>query len=144
MVIIDGGAGHLKAASDVFADLGISNIRLAAIAKGPNRNAGEEVFYTTTRPKFSLERNDPTLYFMQRLRDEAHRYAITNHRAKRSRKIYQSVLDEIPGIGSKRKRALLHHFGSSRAVERAGIADLETVQGISFRMAQDIYNFFRS
>lgn len=144
LVIIDGGAGHLKAASDVFADLGISNIRLAAIAKGPNRNAGEEVFYTTTRPKFSLERNDPTLYFMQRLRDEAHRYAITNHRAKRSRKIYQSVLDEIPGIGSKRKRALLHHFGSSRAVERAGIADLETVQGISFRMAQDIYNFFRS
>lgn len=144
LVLIDGGAGHLQTASQVFADLGISDVGLAAIAKGPDRNAGRETFHVPGRAAFSLERNDPVLYFLQRLRDEAHRYAIGSHRAKRSRKIGRSALDEITGIGAKRKRALLLHFGSARAVERAGLADLEAVKGISRGVAQTIYDHFHS
>ncbi len=143
LVLIDGGAGHMKTARQVFADLGVTDVALAAIAKGPDRNAGRETFHVPGKPPFSLEPNDPVLYFLQRLRDEAHRYAIGSHRAKRSRKLGRSVLDDIPGIGAKRKRALLHHFGSARAVERAGLADLEAVEGISQGVAKSVHDHFR-
>ena len=144
LVLIDGGAGHLRTARRVFDDLGVANVALAAIAKGPERNAGRETFHVQGRPAFSLEPNDPVLYFLQRLRDEAHRYAIGGHRARRSRRLGRSALDEIPGIGAKRKRALLHHFGSARSVERAGLADLEAVEGISRQVAKSIYDHFHS
>ena len=142
LVLIDGGAGHLRTARRVFDDLGVADVALAAIAKGPERNAGRETFHVQGRPAFSLEPNDPVLYFLQRLRDEAHRYAIGGHRARRSRRLGRSALDEIPGIGAKRKRALLHHFGSARSVERAGLADLEAVEGISRQVAKSIYDHF--
>ena len=144
LVLIDGGAGHLRTARRVFDDLGVADVALAAIAKGPERNAGRETFHVQGRPAFSLEPNDPVLYFLQRLRDEAHRYAIGGHRARRSRRLGRSALDEIPGIGAKRKRALLHHFGSARSVERAGLADLEAVEGISRQVAKSIYDHFHS
>ncbi|MBT5660432.1 MAG: excinuclease ABC subunit UvrC [Rhodospirillaceae bacterium] len=142
LVLIDGGAGHLSAAQTVLADLGIEGLPTLAIAKGPERNAGRERFFMTGTPPFSLEKRDPVLYFLQRLRDEAHRYAIGSHRSKRSSAISRSVLDEIPGIGSARKRALLLHFGSARNVSRAGLADLEKVPGISHAMAKKIYGHF--
>jgi excinuclease ABC subunit C len=142
LVLIDGGIGHMHTAQHVFADLGITDVGLAAIAKGPHRNAGQETFHVQGKEAFSLEPNDPVLYFLQRLRDEAHRYAIGSHRAKRSKKISRSTLDEISGIGAKRKRALLHHFGSARSVEQAGLADLEAVEGISDRVAKAIYDHF--
>lgn len=144
LVLIDGGAGHLRTAQRVFDDLGVADVALAAIAKGPERNAGRETFHVQGKPAFSLEPNDPVLYFLQRLRDEAHRYAIGGHRAKRSRGLGRSVLDEVPGIGAKRKRALLHHFGSARSVGRAGLADLEAVEGISRQVAKSIYDHFHS
>ena len=144
LVLIDGGAGHLRTARRVFDDLGVADVALAAIAKGPERNAGRETFHVQGRPAFSLEPNDPVLYFLQRLRDEAHRYAIGGHRARRSRRLGRSALDEIPGIGAKRKRALLHHFGSARSVECAGLADLEAVEGISRQVAKSIYDHFHS
>tara|TARA_Y100001960_G_scaffold315389_1_gene380847 strand:- start:3038 stop:4813 length:1776 start_codon:yes stop_codon:yes gene_type:complete len=142
LVLIDGGAGHLRTAQLVFADLGIADVGLATIAKGPQRNAGQETLHVQGKEIFSLEPNDPVLYFLQRLRDEAHRYAIGGHRAKRSKKIGHSTLDEISGIGAKRKRALLHHFGSARSVEQAGLNDLEAVEGISDRVAMVIYDYF--
>jgi len=142
LVLIDGGAGQLKAALDVFADLGVANVAVASIAKGPDRNAGREEFYLPGRTPFSLEPNDPVLYFLQRLRDEAHHFAIAAHRRKRSAAIGVSPLDVVPGIGAKRKRALLHHFGSAKAVEQAGLADLEKVPGISHAVAQVIYDHF--
>ena len=142
LVLIDGGTGHLHTAQQVFADLGVSDVGLAAIAKGPHRNAGRETLHVPGKAAFSLEPNDPVLYFLQRLRDEAHRYAIGSHRAKRSQKIGRSTLDEISGIGTKRKRALLHHFGSARSVEQAGLADLEAVEGISNGVAKAIYDHF--
>ena len=144
LVLIDGGAGHLTTAQRVFDDLGVADVAMAAIAKGPERNAGRETFHVQGKPAFSLEPNDPVLYFLQRLRDEAHRYAIGGHRAKRSRGLGRSVLDEVPGIGAKRKRALLHHFGSARSVGRAGLADLEAVEGISRQVAKSIYDHFHS
>lgn len=144
LVLIDGGAGHLRTVQRVFDDLGVADVALAAIAKGPERNAGRETFHIQGKPAFSLEPNDPVLYFLQRLRDEAHRYAIGGHRAKRSRGLGRSVLDEVPGIGAKRKRALLHHFGSARSVGRAGLADLEAVEGISRQVAKSIYDHFHS
>ncbi len=142
LVLIDGGQGQLAAASAVFADLGIDDVVLASIAKGPDRNAGRERFFVPGRPPFSLESNDPVLYFLQRLRDEAHRFAIGTHRARRSKAIGQSALDEVPGVGARRKKELLHHFGSSREVANAGLADLEGVAGISKAMAKKIYDHF--
>ncbi len=144
LVILDGGQGQLGAACQVFADLGIEDVALVAIAKGPDRNAGRERFFMPSRPPFSLEPRDPVLYFLQRLRDEAHRFAIGTHRAKRSKLIGQSLLDEIPGIGAKRKKALLLHFGSARSVARAGLADLEQVTGISRAVAKKIYDHFHA
>jgi excinuclease ABC subunit C len=142
LVLIDGGAGHLTAAQEVFADLGLDGVELAAIAKGRQRHAGREVLHQPGRPALTLEPRDPVLYFLQRLRDEAHRFAIGSHRAKRAQKLARSILDEVPGIGPRRKRALLNHFGSARAVAGAGLADLEQVEGISGTVASAIYDHF--
>jgi excinuclease ABC subunit C len=142
LVLIDGGQGQLTAAQQVFAELGIEDLPIASIAKGPDRNAGRERFFMPGRPPFSLEPRDPVLYFLQRLRDEAHRFAIGAHRAKRAKAIGRSPLDEIPGIGAKRKHALLHHFGSARAVARAGLAEIERVTGISRTVAKKVYGHF--
>jgi len=142
LVLIDGGQGQLGVALEVLDELGITELPLVSIAKGPDRNAGRERFFMPGREPFGLEPKDPVLYFLQRLRDEAHRFAIGTHRARRTKAIGQSVIDEIPGIGPARKRALLHHFGSARAVERAGLADLEAVEGISEAVAKKIYDHF--
>ena len=142
LVVIDGGLGQLGIARKVLADLGVDDVALVGIAKGPDRNAGRETFHLPDREPFTLEPRDPVLYFMQRLRDEAHRFAIGAHRAKRSKVLGKSALDEIPGIGARRKRALLHHFGSARGVERAGLEDLEAVPGVSGAMAKKIYDHF--
>lgn len=142
LVLIDGGRGQLNAALQVFADLGVEDVTLVGISKGPDRNAGREHFHLPDQPDFSLDHKDPVLYFLQRLRDEAHRWAIGSHRARRSKAISQSLLDDIPGIGAQRKKALLHHFGSARDVSTAGLADLEAVEGISGAMAKKIYDHF--
>jgi excinuclease ABC subunit C len=142
VVLIDGGAGQLSAARDVMNDLGVQDVKLVAIAKGPDRDAGREWLHTDGMEPFQLPPRDPVLYFLQRLRDEAHRFAITTHRAGRSKAIRQSELDEIQGIGSGRKRALLNHFGSSRGVKMAGLADLEAAPGISHEIARRVYAHF--
>lgn len=144
LVLIDGGQGQLSVALQVMADLGISGVPLAAIAKGPDRNAGRERFFMENRSPFSLETGDPVSYFLQRIRDEAHRFAITSHRARRSRAISANPLDAISGIGAKRKKALLLHFGSAKAVAEAGVADLQKVAGISKAAALKIYGFFHA
>lgn len=142
LLLIDGGLGQLNAARGVLAELGIEDVPLVGIAKGPDRDAGRERFFLPDRPPFSLEPRDPVLYFLQRLRDEAHRFAIGTHRAKRSKALGASPLDEVPGIGTARKRSLLNHFGSAREVSRAGLADLEAVPGISHAVARRIYDHF--
>jgi excinuclease ABC subunit C len=144
LVLIDGGQGQLTAAQAALAELGIDDVAIAGIAKGPDRNAGRERFFLPGRPPFSLEPRDPVLYFLQRLRDEAHRFAIGAHRAKRAKAIGQSPLDEIAGIGARRKHALLHHFGSARAVARAGLAEIERVSGISKTVAKKVYDHFHA
>jgi excinuclease ABC subunit C len=143
LVLIDGGTGQLKVAVELFAELGIDDVELVAVSKGADRDAGRERFHRPDRPSFTLPPNDPLLYFLQRLRDEAHRFAIGSHRARRSRAIGASPLDDIPGVGAARKRALLNHFGSARAVSEAGLADLEAVKGVSRAMAKKIYDHFR-
>jgi excinuclease ABC subunit C len=142
LVLIDGGAGQLSSVMQVMAELGIRDVAIASIAKGPDRNAGRERFFLPGKAPFSLDPRDPVLYFLQRLRDEAHRFAIGTHRAKRAKAIGQSLLDDIPGIGARRKKALLLHFGSARTVARAGLAELERVDGISTRVAKKIYEHF--
>ena len=142
LAVVDGGPGQLSAASDVLADLGIESLALVCIAKGPDRRAGRERFYMAGREPFTLRPDDPVLYFMQRLRDEAHRFAIGAHRARRTRAIRRSPLDEINGIGARRKRALLNHFGSASGVAKAGLVDLETVEGISKTVARRVYDHF--
>jgi len=143
LVLIDGGAGHISVAKDVLAELGLSDIPLVGVAKGPDRDAGREHFHTPDQsPAFMLPGRDPVLYFVQRLRDEAHRFAIGSHRAKRSKSISANPLDDIDGIGPTRKRALMKHFGSAKAVSRAGVSDLSTVHGISADMARKIHDFF--
>jgi excinuclease ABC subunit C len=144
LVLIDGGLGQLNAARQVMADLGVADVPLVAVAKGPDRNAGRERFFQYGKEPLSLEARDPVLYFLQRLRDEAHRFAIGAHRQKRAKAIGSSPLDEIAGIGALRKKALLHHFGSARAVAAAGLADLERVQGISKIVAKKIYDHFHA
>jgi excinuclease ABC subunit C len=127
----------------VLADLGLNDIRVMGVAKGPDRDAGREHFHIPGRPApIMLEPRDPVLYFVQRLRDEAHRFAIGTHRAKRSKAMSVNPLDEIEGIGPTRKRALMKHFGSAKAVSRASVSDLATVNGISAEMARKIYDFF--
>jgi excinuclease ABC subunit C len=142
LILVDGGAGQLSVAMAVLDELGIGDVAVAAIAKGPDRNAGRERFFVPGKPPFSLDPRDPILYFLQRLRDEAHRFAIGTHRARRAKSIGHSLLDDIPGIGAGRKKALLHHFGSARTVARAGLAELERVDGISKRVAKKIYEHF--
>ncbi|HVJ54756.1 MAG TPA: excinuclease ABC subunit UvrC [Aliidongia sp.] len=144
LVLIDGGAGQLAVAEEVLQQLAIEDLAIASIAKGPDRNAGRERFFVPGKPPFSLEPRDPVLYFLQRLRDEAHRFAIGTHRARRQKAIGQSPLDEVGGIGPARKRALLHHFGSAREVARAGLADLEQAPGISSTVAKKIYEHFHT
>jgi len=142
LVLIDGGLGQLNVAQGVFDELGIDDISIGAIAKGPDRNAGRERFFLPGRAPFSLDPRDSVLYFLQRLRDEAHRFAIGTHRAKRTKALGSSPLDEIVGIGARRKRALLHHFGSARAVARAGLGELERVAGISKTVAKKVHDHF--
>jgi excinuclease ABC subunit C len=143
LVLIDGGAGQLSAAHAVLEEMGLQDrIALVSIAKGPRRNAGLERFFIHGQPPLSPDPRAPVMFFLQRLRDEAHRYAIGTHRAKRAAALTTSPLDEIEGIGSKRKKALLHHFGSARGVAQAGLADLMAVDGISEAMAAKIYGHF--
>jgi excinuclease ABC subunit C len=144
LLLIDGGAGQLSAAQEVLAALGLHGMAITGIAKGPDRNAGRERFFMPGKQPFSLPPNDPVLYFVQRLRDEAHRFAIGSHRAKRKKAMSETSLDDIPGIGPSRRRALLRHFGSAKSVSRAGLPDLRAVPGISAAMAQQIYNYFHS
>lgn len=145
VVIIDGGKGQLSVAADILEECGVLNdLCLIAIAKGPDRHAGREVIYQTEGPPVRLGEKDALLHYLQRLRDEAHRFAIGAHRSRRAKDIKKSPLDEIPGIGPARKKALLTHFGSARGVSRAGLEDLEKVDGISGAVAERIYGFFRS
>ena len=141
LILIDGGKGQLGIARKVMAELGL-DIPLIGIAKGPDRNAGREQFFMPERDVFNLPPNSPVLYYLQRLRDEAHRFAIGGHRIKRKKDIRANPLDDISGIGAKRKKALLHHFGSAKAVMRASLADLIRVEGISAGIAQHIYDHF--
>jgi excinuclease ABC subunit C len=142
LVLIDGGRGQLSAAQETLAALGITDVPLVAIAKGPDRDAGLETFFMAGREPFKLKPRDPVLYFVQRLRDEAHRFAVGSHRIRRRRDIREAGLQEIPGIGPTRKRALLHHFGTLKAIERAALEDLAKVPGISAETAHKIYDFF--
>jgi excinuclease ABC subunit C len=142
LVLIDGGAGQLSATQAVMEELGVADIKLVAIAKGPDRDAGREWFFTPGREPFQLPPRDPVLYFLQRLRDEAHRFAISTHRNARSKKLTTSELDDVPGIGSARKKALLMHFGSARGVKGAGLKDLEAVGGINRATARAVYAYF--
>ncbi len=142
LLLIDGGAGQLSAVQGVMTELGLEDIPVVGIAKGPDRNAGREWFHLPGRDPFQLPERDPVLYFLQRLRDEAHRFAITTHRAGRAKKLVTSELDEVPGIGAARKKALLAHFGSAREVKNAGLKDLEAVTGINRTTARAVYAFF--
>jgi excinuclease ABC subunit C len=142
LVLIDGGAGQLNAAREILVELGITDVPMVAIAKGPDRDAGRETFHMPGRPAFKLPPRDPVLYFVERLRDEAHRFAIGSHRQRRRRDIREAGLQEIAGIGPTRKRALLRHFGTLKAIERASVADLRQVAGVSDETARRIYDFF--
>ena len=142
LVVVDGGRGQLTAAQETLAALGITDIPLLAVAKGPDRDAGLETFFVPGREPFKLKPRDPVLYFVQRLRDEAHRFAVGSHRVRRRRDIREAGLQEIPGIGPTRKRALLHHFGTLKAIERAALSDLAKVPGISAETARKVYDFF--
>jgi excinuclease ABC subunit C len=142
LVMIDGGPGQLSVACQVFADLGVEDVALVSISKGPDRDAGREHFYMPGKEPFRLDPRSPVLYYLQRLRDEAHRFVIGGHRKKRSAAIGANPLDEIGGVGAGRKRALLQHFGSARAVSAASVTDLAAVQGVSETLARKIYDFF--
>jgi len=142
LLLIDGGAGQVSAVGEILAQLGIDDIPYIGVAKGEDRDAGKEEFHRPGVRPFALKRNDPVLYFIQRLRDEAHRFAIGTHRRKRAKAMGATPLDEVPGIGPTRKRALLAHFGSAKAVSRAALGDLKSVNGISSAMAETIYHFF--
>jgi excinuclease ABC subunit C len=144
LLLIDGGAGQVSAVAEIMAELGVDDVPFIGVAKGIDRDQGKEEFYRVGEPVFALQRNDPVLYFVQRLRDEAHRWAIGAHRAKRSKAIGATPLDDVPGVGAGRKRALLAHFGSAKAVSRAGVEDLKAVDGISEAMAQTIHDFFHA
>lgn len=142
LLLIDGGAGQVSAVAEIMSELGVEDIPMVGVAKGIDRDAGKEEFHRPGERPFALQRNDPVLYFIQRLRDEAHRWAIGAHRAKRAKAVSVTPLDDIPGIGATRKRALLQHFGSAKAVARAGLSDLQAVEGISEAMAKTIADYF--
>jgi len=141
LVLIDGGKGQYSSARETLNELGLNEIPVIAIAKGKFRNSGNETFFHNGKD-YKFAKNDPTLFFLQRIRDEAHRFAISAHRAKRKKGISRSMLDQIKGIGSIRKRALLNHFGSARAVESAGLDEIKSVEGVEEKVAKKIYNFF--
>ena len=143
LLLIDGGAGQVSAVRDILREWGVDDIAMIGVAKGVDRDAGKEEFYRTGKPVMALRHNDPVLYFVQRLRDEAHRFAIGAHRAKRAKANMKNPLDDIDGIGPKRKKALLVHFGSAKAVTRANLVDLKAVEGVSDAMAEIIYNHFQ-
>jgi len=144
LVIIDGGRGQLNAVREIFEELGLTEVALLAVAKGPDRDAGRETLFMPDREPLKLEPRDPVLYFIQRLRDEAHRFVIGSHRKLRKKDIREAGLQEIPGIGPSRKRALLHHFGTLKEIERASIADLGKVPGVSAESARKIFEFFHA
>ncbi len=144
LILIDGGPGQLSAVLEVFKESGVEGITIAAISKGPDRDAGRENFHMPGRQPFMLEPNHPVLFYLQRLRDEAHRFAIGSHRARRAKAIVENPLDAIDGIGARRKRALLLHFGSAKAVKNASAADLAAVEGVSEALARRIYDHFRA
>jgi excinuclease ABC subunit C len=144
LVIIDGGRGQLNAVREIFEGLGLAQVTLMAVAKGPDRDAGRETLFMPDREALKLEPRDPVLYFIQRLRDEAHRFVIGSHRKLRKKDIREAGLQEIPGIGPSRKRALLHHFGTLKEIERASVADLGKVPGISAESARKIFDFFHT
>jgi excinuclease ABC subunit C len=143
LLLIDGGAGQVSAVRDIMREWGVDDIAMIGVAKGVDRDAGKEEFYRTGKPVMALRHNDPVLYFVQRLRDEAHRFAIGTHRAKRAKANMKNPLDDIDGVGPKRKKALLAHFGSAKAVTRANLVDLKAVEGVSDAMAEIIYNHFQ-
>jgi excinuclease ABC subunit C len=142
LLLIDGGAGQVSAVIEILDAHGIADLPVIGVAKGIDRDAGKEEFHRPGRRPFALRRGDPVLYFIQRLRDEAHRFAIGTHRAKRAKSVAATPLDDIPGVGATRKRALLAHFGSAKAVSRAAMADLKAVEGISDALAETIHDFF--
>ncbi len=144
LLLIDGGAGQVSAVAEIMAELGVEDVPFIGVAKGVDRDAGKEEFHRTGQRPFALRHNDPVLYFVQRLRDEAHRFAIGAHRQKRAKAVGATPLDEIAGVGATRKRALLAHFGSAKAVSRANLADLKAVNGISEGLAEKIYDFFQN
>ena len=141
LVLIDGGKGQYSVAREAMNELGLHEIPIVAIAKGKQRNSGNETFFHNGK-EFKFEKNDPTLFFLQRIRDESHRFAISAHRAKRKKGISKSLLDQIEGIGAVRKRSLLNHFGSARAVESASLDEIKSVEGVEEKVAKKIYNFF--
>ena len=143
-MLIDGGLGQLNAVLETFTELGLTpdDVTLVSIAKGPDRDAGREKFFRPNKAPFMLPETAPVLYYLQRLRDEAHRWAIGAHRSKRSADIKKNPLDEIEGIGPARKKAILHRFGSAKGVAKAKLSDIATVDGVSQALAERIYNFF--
>ena len=142
LLLIDGGAGQVSAVAEIMTEYGVSDIPMVGVAKGVDRDAGKEEFYRPGTNVFALRHNDPVLYFIQRMRDEAHRFAIGTHRAKRAKAVGATPLDDVPGVGATRKRALLAHFGSAKAVSRANLSDLKAVDGVSDALAETIYAFF--
>ncbi len=142
LLLIDGGAGQVSAVASIMREYGVEDIPMVGVAKGVDRDAGKEEFYRTGNRPFALRHNDPVLYFIQRMRDEAHRFAIGTHRAKRSKAVGATPLDDVPGVGAARKRALLAHFGSAKAVARANLTDLKAVDGVSGALAEKIYDYF--
>ena len=143
LLLIDGGAGQVSAVDEILIDLGVEDVPMVGVAKGVDRDHGKEEFHRMGQMPFALRRGDPVLYFVQRLRDEAHRFAIGAHRAKRSKAVGATPLDDVPGVGATRKRALLAHFGSAKAVSRAALSDLKAVDGISDALAETIYGYFQ-
>ena len=142
LLLIDGGAGQVSAVAEIMAEHGVEDIPMVGVAKGVDRDHGKEEFHRVGQRPFALRRNDPVLYFIQRMRDEAHRFAIGTHRAKRAKAVGATPLDDVPGVGATRKRALLAHFGSAKAVSRANLSDLKAVEGISGALAETIYDYF--
>ncbi|MEP6267605.1 MAG: excinuclease ABC subunit UvrC [Paracoccaceae bacterium] len=142
LLLIDGGAGQVSAVAEIMAEYGVEDIPMIGVAKGVDRDAGKEEFHRVGLRPMALRHNDPVLYFVQRMRDEAHRFAIGTHRAKRAKSTMANPLDDIPGVGASRKRALLAHFGSAKAVGRAHLADLKAVDGVSEGLAQKVYDYF--
>jgi excinuclease ABC subunit C len=142
LLLIDGGAGQVSAVLSIMEAYGVAHIPMVGVAKGVDRDAGKEEFHRPGQRPFALRHNDPVLYFVQRMRDEAHRFAIGTHRAKRAKAVGATPLDEVPGVGAARKRALLAHFGSAKAVSRANLSDLKAVDGVSAALAEKIYAYF--